>query len=423
MISIDEARVRILEQSALTPPVRLPIDQCVGLVLAEPAVSDIDSPPYDKAMVDGYALRSIDVTTPGVELDVVELIAAGDMPRHTLRRGMATQIMTGTPVPPGADAVVMVEETQRIGADTPASGLTGRVRIDTQRVRAGQHIMRQGSSVRNGTRVLSAGHIVRPVDVGLLCEIGCALLGVRRPPRVAVLSTGSELVPAQCRPAAGAIRNSNGPMLCALVHALRAQVTDLGISPDQPEALTSAMEQGFSHDVLILSGGVSAGLLDLVPDLLRRLGTQEVFHHVHLKPGKPLWFGVRQSAAQKTLVFGLPGNPVSSLVCFELFVAPALRQMLGRADAVSQLETARLDQPYVRRGDRPTYLPARVTYSATAGFLVTLVPWEGSADQRALSEANCLAVFPPGDCTYAAGERIAIHRFAWHEPVSSLIPP
>jgi molybdopterin molybdotransferase len=289
------------------------------------------------------------------------------------------------------------------------SSTPARVRIDADQVHRGQHIMRRGASVLRGSTVFEPGRVLRPVDVGLLCEVGCAEVTVRRPPRVAVLATGNELVPPQRRPAAGEIRNSNGPMLCALARSERGQVVDLGIARDEIAALRPVIEQALAYDVLVLSGGVSAGVLDLVPQVLEQLGVERVFHKVHLKPGKPLWFGIRAAGQQKTLVFGLPGNPVGSLVCFELFVGPVLRQMLGRADVVAEPQVARLTQGHHHRSDRPTYFPARAARTARDGLMVTPVVWEGSADQRAVGAANCLAVFPPGERTFASGEQVAIH--------------
>ena len=198
--------------------------------------------------------------------------------------------MTGAPLPAGADAVVMVEQTHLMDGSTPV-----RVRMEADQVHRGQHIMRRGASVLRGATVLEPGRVLRPVDVGLLCEVGCAEVSVRRPPRVAVLATGNELVPPQRRPAAGEIRNSNGPMLCALARSERGQVVDLGIARDEIAALRPAIEQGLACDVLVLSGGVSAGVLDLVPRVLEQLGVERVFHQVHLKPGKPLWFGIHEA--------------------------------------------------------------------------------------------------------------------------------
>jgi molybdopterin molybdotransferase len=224
---------------------------------------------------------------------------------------------------------------------------------------------------------------------------------------VAVLATGNELVPADRRPAAGQIRNSNGPMLCALVAGAGGIAVDLGIGRDDAEPLSELVARGLGEDVLVLSGGVSAGVLDLVPRVLSELGVEEVFHKVRLKPGKPLWFGVTRRGDRRTLVFGLPGNPVSSLVCFELFVRPALGRLAGRADNALPTVEARLTQPYAQRGDRPTYFPVRLRREA-AQATVELLNWHGSADLQTLAQANGLAVFPADQQHFDAGDWVTV---------------
>ncbi len=325
--------------------------------------------------------------------------------------------MTGAPIPAGADAVVMHEHTQfidAVGGADPAFGRLGRVRILEERFRPGQNIMRRGTSLRRGDIVLSPGREIRPVEIGLLAEVGRTKVSAIESPTVAILSTGNELVPPDQIPAAGQIRNSNGPMLIAAVRAAGARPIELATSRDEPDALRDALAKVLRSDVLIVSGGVSAGALDLVPGLLKELGVVEVFHKVSLKPGKPIWFGVRSSSSlvprpsplAPTLVFGLPGNPVSSLVCFELFVRPAIDRLSGR-HVPEELQTmpARLTADFVHRGDRPTFHPA-ILSNRRDGSTIKPLPWSGAADLRGLSAANALAIFPAGDREYAAGEAI-----------------
>jgi molybdopterin molybdotransferase len=297
-----------------------------------------------------------------------------------------------------------VEQTRVDDVARPA-----RVRVEEEGIEPGQHILRHGRLLRRGDTVLAAGHRIRAVDVGLLCETGCWQVSVLRPPRVAVLATGSELVPAEESPGVGQIRNSNGPMLRAMARAAGCHVVDEGIVRDDLAELGSAIDRGLASDVLLLSGGVSAGVLDLVPSALEQAGVQRVFHHVHLKPGRPLWFGVFSRASRRTLVFALPGNPVGSLVCFELFVRPAVRALLGWSPAVAQPWSAALATPYGQRSDRPTFVPASVAWVAPGHATVTALPWSGSSDQRPLGEANCLAFFPAGDCQYVAGQTVMIY--------------
>jgi molybdopterin molybdotransferase len=266
--------------------------------------------------------------------------------------------------------------------------------------------MPQGASLRRGEVVLRAGHTLRAIEIGLLAEVGAAQVLCRPHPSVAILSTGDELVPCESKPRPGLIRNSNGAMLEALVQQVGALPVQLGIARDRREELTDHVQRGLQHDVLVVSGGVSAGVLDLVPEILEQLGVQRRFHLVRLKPGKPLWFGVKEDGAGKRLVFGLPGNPVSSLVCFVLFVRPVLARLAGRTD-LAQTSSARLARDFVHRGDRPTYHPARLLGTADEASVDPL-DWKGSADLRTLAEANCLARFPEGERQFAQGSSIDV---------------
>ncbi len=404
MMDIDEARARVLASIGDATAASLPVTDAVGLVLVADAVSDVDVPPHDKAMVDGFAVQAADVGSGRARLAVIELVVAGAVPTRMVVPGTATQIMTGAPLPPGADAVVKVEQTTVDSGSSPSQ-----VQIADARVEPGQHILRHGRLLRRGDRVLAAGHRVRAVDVGLLCETGCWRVSVRPRPRVAVVATGSELVPAERVPGAGQIRNSNGPLLSALAREAGCEVIDQGIARDDPAALRSAIARGLTGDILLLSGGVSAGVLDLVPDVLTALGVRRVFHHVRLKPGKPLWFGTYAREGGRTLVFAAPGNPVGSLVCFELFVRPALRALLGWSPAAPAPVSASLTAPYWQRGHRPTLVPARIDRVGSASAAVTPLPWEGSSDQRPLGEANGLALFPAGGGQYVAGQRVMVY--------------
>jgi len=309
--------------------------------------------------------------------------------------------MTGAPIPAGADAIVMVEQTELV--EGPAAS----VRLAKQQVQAGQHIMRRATSLRRGDVVLSTGAMLRPIEIGLLAEVGRPRVAVFPAPTVAVLSTGNELVAVADAPAAGQIRNSNGPMLGALVQRAGGCHIDLGIGRDDQNSLTQLVTRGLEADVLVLSGGVSAGVLDLVPGELASLGVAQVFHKVDLKPRKPVWFGVLADPTGDKLVFGLPGNPVSSLVCFELFVRPAMARLAGgRADRLAT-QLARLTNDHRHQGDRPTYFPARLC-SIDGQSQVELLAWKGSADLRTLSSADCLAFFPKGERAYRAGDEIDV---------------
>lgn len=262
-----------------------------------------------------------------------------------------------------------------------------------------------------GSIVLRTGQTVHSPRLGLLAEVGQAAVNVFPSPQVAVLVTGNELVPVSTKPGPGQIRNSNGPMLAALVQRAGGVPVKLEVARDNASELERLICQGLQADVLLLSGGVSAGVLDLVPGALAKLGVSQIFHKLNLKPGKPLWFGQFVSTTgQKKLVFGLPGNPVSSLVCFELFVRPALDRLAGGSGRGLPETVALLTTSHFQRGDRPTYWPARCDYHQ-GKWHATPLPWQGSGDLCTLAEADGLAYFPAGDHTYAAGAEITVLRW------------
>lgn len=404
MLEIDEALRLVLEQAQPLSPSIVPLDAALGLVLAEPIVSDIDSPPHDKSIVDGYALIAADTAATGAELSILEEITAGEVPTKRIETGAASRIMTGAPLPDGADAVVMVEKTELLGSD--------RVRILQAGVKCGQNIMRQASSLAREQTVLEPGAKLRAIELGLLAEVGRSQVTALARPRVAVLATGNELVPCHQKPRAGQIRNSNGAMLVGLVRQAEGEAVDLGIGRDSADDLQHLCEQGLQCDVLIISGGVSAGVLDLVPAVLESLGVERVFHKVNLKPGKPLWFGAKRGADSKnSLVFGLPGNPVSSLVCFELFVGPALARLAGRPSSGLERVTARLAAEFHQRGDRVMMFPAALRREGTQ-LIAAPLNWRGSGDLRTLTEAHGLIHFPGGEKHYAVGDEVRVLVFS-----------
>ena len=416
MLSVADALALVLQHAQALAAVQLPPASALGGVLAADVISDVDSPPHDKAIVDGYAVcsaawgQAAELAASGAEpcvtLEVLEEVTAGQLPRCQVTPGTAARVMTGAPIPPGADAMVMVEQT----SFTPGgpAGL-GRVAIHARPVTPGQNIMPRGASFRRGDVAIARGAVIRPIEIGVCAEVGCLSATVVPRPTVAILPTGDELVPPECMPGPGQIRNSNGPLLKACAEQAGAQVVDLGIGPDEASGLGERMARGLEHDVLVISGGVSAGVSDLVPGVLRSLQVRQVFHKIQLKPGKPLWFGVRDTARQRALVFGLPGNPVSSLVCFALFVRPALDALAGRAP-LERSTLAELTADYTQHGERTTYHPARLV-GGPDGPRVTPLSWRGSGDLRTLVDANALAIFPAGSRQYAAGEVIRVLRF------------
>lgn len=406
MITETEARQHIQERTRPLAATPRALEQALGWVLAEDVVSDIDSPPYDKALVDGYAVRSEDFTaTDGsdVTLRVLEEVTAGCTPAHPLTQGSATRIMTGAPLPVGADAVVMVEQSETLTIDhAPHVRLSGDAKPE-------QHLMRQGTASTKGSVAVRAGALLRSIEIGVLAESGCTMPTVFGRPTAAIISTGDELIDPDQAPQPGQIRNSNGPMLAAQAREAGATPVSLGVARDDVDSLAKLIRQGLESDVVVLSGGVSAGVLDLAPPALKRCGVRQVFHKVLIKPGKPVWFGRAEAGA---LVFGLPGNPVGSLVCFERFVKPALQALAGRSDAFNdnspRAVAAALTEPFFHRGPRPTYRPGRITVVGGSAT-VAPIPWQGSADIAALANSNCLIAFPAGDTQHPAGAHVTCH--------------
>jgi molybdopterin molybdotransferase len=390
MLSVAEATTIVLEHARALEPIVVPLGAALGSVLAEDVASDLDMPPFDKSMMDGYAVRSADISADGANLHVIEEIMAGMTPSKTVGSGQAVRIMTGAPLPNGADAVVMVERTEALDGGK-------RVRIGGP-AKPGQNIQPRARELRRGEMVLKAGAELRPQEIGLLATVGRATLRAIPTPEVAILSTGDELVEAGETPGPGQIRNSNGPMLVAQVARLGVRPRSLGIARDRLEVLRERIADGLRSPMLILSGGVSAGKLDLVPGVLSELGVTPHFHKVALKPGKPIFFGTKKQSEGTTLVFGLPGNPVSSFVGFELFVRPALDLLRGRASRGPSFDSMPLAAEFAYSTDRPTYHPARIEEGR-----VQPVTWHGSPDLRALTLANALVLLPVGEHIHRAG--------------------
>lgn len=415
MIELAEALALVEGTAAPLPPRRQRLLDACGRRLAAGVVADCDSPPWDRAMMDGFAVRHADFIGGGaaaavVELDVVVDLAAGDVTPIAIRDGTCARIMTGAPIPPGAEAVVPIE-CALDGTGNAHAG--GRVRLADPRFRAGQHVARQGAAFRRGQEVLEAGTVLRAAEIGLAAEAGATHVVAMPGVRVALLSTGSELVDSDHTPTFGQTRNSNGPMLAAAVRLLGCEPIPLGLAADKPETIRAAVAQGLAADILVLSGGVSAGDLDLVPEIFRQCGVEKVFHKVRLKPGKPVWFGrlPRDHGEPDTLVFGLPGNPASSLVCFELFVRPAIQVLAGRPRSEWHLprDRGRLLAPCKAAPDRPVYLPCRLAREDGA-LVATPLPWTGSSDLLGMAGAEGLIALPAGGGRVEAGAEVDVVR-------------
>jgi molybdopterin molybdotransferase len=402
MIPISTAFDHIQATVHPRPLESTPLTSAVGKILATDVHADMDSPPHNKSVMDGYAVRASDVNSGRLELNVVETIVAGSWPQQTVEPGCAARIMTGAPMPQGADCVVMIEKTTEVqGTSSP------RVEIGLTEITEGHHMMPRATNFSRGDKVFEKGHPIQPSDVGLLAEVGQVVVDVYKPPTVAVLPTGDELVSAEELPGPAQIRNSNGPMLVAMNQSLGFPVHALGVGRDDEAQLRQLVEKGLQSDILILSGGVSAGMLDLVPKVLANCGVEEVFHKVAVKPGKPIWFGQRLQDGHRTYVFGLPGNPVSSLVGFHLFVRHAIACMFEKSSQ-QRYRRAVLTADHQTRGNRPTFWPGKLTTNSLASRQVQPIAWNGSSDLRALGAADCLIHFPLEKQDYMTNDEVDI---------------
>jgi molybdopterin molybdotransferase len=399
LLSVDRWRELILGDLPALDAIELRIHDTLGLVLAEDVTSDEPVPSFANSAMDGYAVRVEDVAGASVDAPVTLEVAgesragAADVPR--VGAGATVAIMTGAPLPAGAEAVVPVEQTSR--------GDGGRIRIHQPAAR-GAFIRTVGGDVAAGQQLLPAGHRIRPADIGLLAAIGRSRVLVRPAPRIVILSTGDELVPLERRPEPGRIRDANGPMLAALVRQTGAIPFSAGIVPDDVRAITAALDSNLGHaDLLIATGGVSAGAYDHVEEVIGRLGKVRA-ERVAVKPGMPQVYG----RIGETPVFGLPGNPVSSFVSFELFVRPAIRALQGRTDVARPQVRAVLTEAVSAPAHKRTFLRVRLRreggrWAATPG------PAQGSHVLTSLVRSDGLADVPEEVTHLDAGDEVTVH--------------
>jgi len=388
VLSLEAALACILERSKPLPSESVPLEYAVGRVPAEPALARTDLPPFPSSAMDGFAVRGAE--TPGT-LPISLRVAAGSPLTDPLATGSAAAIATGGAVPGGADAIVPVEE---------AVEENGHVRI-AEPPRAGAHIRPRGGDVRKGAVVIPAGVRIGPVQIGALAAAGVADIRCFRRPRVFVLATGSELRAPGETLEPGQIFESNRPTIAAVLEASGAEVDLLPVVQDEEAAHRAALDRGLAADVLVSSGGVSMGPHDLVRRVAAELGVEEVFWGVAVKPGKPLSFGVRN----QTLVFGLPGNPVSSLVGALVFVRPALLALQGLTDPEPRFQLGRIEIPLRRSGHRDEFLRARRTVDGRGVLLRPVIGQESHMIVRAAS-ADALVHVPRGTGEIAAGDTV-----------------
>lgn len=397
MIEYQEARERVIARvrrmACAVETECVPLREAVGRVLAREIVSDREYPPFDRSIRDGYAVRAAE-TGVGVTLRCLGELRAGDTPTVSVESGTCLQIMTGAALPQGADAVVMVEHTSCEG-DT--------VRLESA-VRAGQHVVPRGSEGVAGQVVVAARARIGFSEMAVAAQVGAANPAVVRKPRVAILTTGDEVVDFAATPGPFQIRNSNSVSLGAQVSLCGAEAVILGNAGDAVADLRAKISQGLAADMLILSGGVSMGKYDLVEPVLKEFGAEIVFDAVAIRPGKPVVFAVGEDKP----IFGLPGNPVSTMVTFELFVRPAIDLLCGELEARALPFTdAILTAAMSEKPGLTHFLPAKLAWG-TETPRVAPIAWQGSGDVGAMSRANCLLVVEAERERMEAGERVRV---------------
>lgn len=393
LLSYTAARQRVIEVALAQKrqPQREIVDlpRACGRVLCDPVAADRDYPPFDRSTRDGFAVRSADLAAPGGTLRRIGEVKAGDNFERGVGPGECVQIMTGAPVPAGADAVVMIEFTATAG---------DRVTFEREAV-AGQNIVYRGSEGRAGQELLAAGTRLGYAEMAVAAQVGASRVGVFAMPRVAILSTGDEVVDMTATPGPFQVRNGNGLSIETLVALAGGHPQQIGNAPDEKVALRRLIERGLEADILVLSGGVSMGKYDLVEEVLAELGAEIFFDGVAIRPGRPAVFG----QCQGKLVFGLPGNPVSTMVTFELFVLPALDVLSGTHARPLPIMGGRLSHAVHEKGGMAHFLPVRIEQDGLDPKL-SVLPWKGSGDVVTIARANGFLVVPAERPDWAAGE-------------------
>jgi molybdopterin molybdotransferase len=397
MIPVSEAIQIVLTHTPRLECEASALGDAMGRVLAEDIIADSDLPPFDRAQMDGYAVRAADVANTPARLRIVGESAAGAGWHHEMKAGEAVRIMTGAPVPAGADAVQQVERTREIDGGSQVEIL--------ESVEGGRSIVRRAAEIRAGETVLRAGEDINAAMIATLASFGYAQVKVGRRPRVAVMATGSELVDVHKKPGADQIRDSNNYTIAAYATLAGAIVERWPLAGDDTEELKKQIKQAVAtSDVLITSGGVSMGVYDFMKPALKELGAEIFFERVALRPGKPTVF----ARLGTTLIFGLPGNPVSVAATFNLFARAALRAMQGAKQPGLIKETAVLARAVKGSAERESYLPAILRTDEQGTLLAEPLKWGGSSDFVAFAHATALIIVPAGVKTIETGNRIRI---------------
>lgn len=394
MISVEEALQRILDEIHQLPPTRVPLTETMNLVLAEDVIAREDMPPFTNSAMDGFALRSQDSQPQAgqpARLRVTGSVAAGYVAEHAVEEGTAMRIMTGAPLPPGADAVIQIELTRYDGPESTWVEVL-------QPVAPGNNVRPAGEDMRRGQMILQRGTVIGPWEIGVLATLGQATVPVTRRPRVAILGTGDEVVEVDQPLTPGKIRNSNSYLLAAAVQQAGGQPLRLGVARDTVASLREKFSQAMDADLIITSGGVSVGDFDLVKDIMAEQGEMH-FWRINMRPGKPVAFG----HIGPVPLLGLPGNPVSTAVTFELFGRPLLRKMLGHTTLQRPQVPVVVEEDLTERATRRHYVRAHITWRE-GRFIARITGNQGSHIMTSLIGANALLIIPEGGAEIKAGE-------------------
>ena len=398
-IPFYEARQIVLEHAGEADVETVPLEEALGRTLAQSVAACDLVPPFDNAQMDGFAVQAADLATPPACLRVTSDAPAGVFPEQDVRPGTCARIMTGAPIPPGADAVVPVEWTEMDGPD---------VRFN-RTIDAGTYVRRAGEDVRPGDPVFAAGEVVTPPVIGMLAALGFSDVRVRVPPRVAVIATGDELVEAAETPGPGQIRNANGPALAAQVRTAGARPLPPDVARDTEKDTRRALENALQADVIVLSGGISMGERDVVQRVLQAMGAELLFWKVRQRPGKPLAFGLLGGRP----VFALPGNPVSSAMGFEQYVRPALAQRLGRTSVLPLLYPATLAESVSKKPGLHHFVRGQATYAANGALCVRPTGPQASNLYLSVVHADCVIHLPEAVSDPQQSTPVEIAWLAW----------
>ena len=408
-LSVSDAQTCVLNHVTLCDTEVVRLQAALGRVLAEEIRANRDQPPCDVSAMDGFAVRSSDLTGSATELIIVEDIKAGDQPQKTVQPGQCARIMTGAPVPAGADAVIRVEETRPVADNC--------IEIQ-QAVGEGNDIRRRGEGMQNDQVVLHPGTEITPGVIGVLATVKAAQVRVYRRPRVAILATGDELEGLEEAFDPAKIPNSNSYALMAQVQALGIEPVLLGIARDDPKQLAELLKRGLEFDVLMVSGGSSVGVHDHVRPTLESLGVSMHFWRVEMRPGHPVAFGSTANA----LIFGLPGNPVSSMVCFEQFVLPALRRMMGHPRLFRRTISARLAHEVKIRPGRTDFTRVVLERDANGAYVARSTGTQSSGVLLSMAQADGLLVLPASSTGLPAGASATVQLLdgSFYQPESDM---